>query len=40
MKKTKPEEKEGMPQHKHCPLAKRHEDKNSNHNEMQHKDVA
>jgi hypothetical protein len=38
--KTKSEEKEGMPQHKHCPLAKSHEDKNSNHHEMEHKDVA
>jgi hypothetical protein len=27
-KKPKPEEQEGMPQHKHCPLEKRRGDRN------------
>jgi hypothetical protein len=31
--KPKPEEQEGMPQHQHCPLAKRREDRNSKHHE-------
>jgi hypothetical protein len=33
--KHKPEEKEGMPQHKHCPLAKHRGDKNPKYHEDQ-----
>jgi hypothetical protein len=39
-KKPKPEEKEGMPQHHHCPPAKRHGDRNPECHEEQPKDVA
>jgi hypothetical protein len=38
--KPKPEEQEGMPQHKHCPPAKRREDRNPKYHEEQQKDVA
>jgi hypothetical protein len=36
----KPEEKEGMPHHLHCPLAKHREDKDPKYNEEHYKDVA
>jgi hypothetical protein len=39
-KKPKPEEKEGMPQHQHCPPAKRRGNKNPEYHEEQLKDVA
>jgi hypothetical protein len=35
----KPEEHEGMPQHQHCPLAKRRGDRNPKYHEEQQKDV-
>jgi hypothetical protein len=38
--RPKPEEQEGMPQHQHCPLAKRREDRNLKYDEEQLKDVA
>jgi hypothetical protein len=31
--KPKPEQHEGMPQHEHCPLARRSEDKNPKYHE-------
>jgi hypothetical protein len=40
MKKPKPEEQEGMPQHHHCPLAKHHGDRNLKYHKEQQKDVA
>jgi hypothetical protein len=39
-KKLKPEEQEGMPQHQHCPPAKRRGDRNPEYHEEQRKDVA
>jgi hypothetical protein len=39
-KKPKSEEQEGMPQHQHCPLAKRRGDRNPKYHEEQQKDVA
>jgi hypothetical protein len=38
--KTQPEEQEGMPQHQHCPPAKRREDRNPKNHEEQQKDLA
>jgi hypothetical protein len=38
--KPKPEEQEGMPQHQHCPPAKRRGDRNLEYHEEQQKDVA
>jgi hypothetical protein len=32
--KPKPEEQEGMPQHRHCPPAKRRGDRNSEYHEI------
>jgi hypothetical protein len=34
--RPKPEEQEGMPQHEHCPLAKRREDRDPKCHEGQH----
>jgi hypothetical protein len=34
-----PEEREGMPQHHHCPPARHHDDKNPEYHEEQTKDV-
>jgi hypothetical protein len=34
------EEEGGMPQHRHCPPAKRREDRNPKYHEEQQKDVA
>jgi hypothetical protein len=39
-KKPKPEKQEGMPQHQHCPPAKRRGDRNSEDHQEQQKDVA
>jgi hypothetical protein len=40
-KRPKPdEEHEGMPQHRHCPHAKRREDRNPKYHEELQKDVA
>jgi hypothetical protein len=38
--KPKPQGQEGMPQHQHCPPAKRRGDRNLNYHEGQQKDVA
>jgi hypothetical protein len=38
--KPKSEEEGGVPQHYHCPYAKRREDRNPKYHEEQHKDVA
>jgi hypothetical protein len=38
--KPKPEEQEGMPQHRHCPHVKRRGDRNPESHKEQHKDVA
>jgi hypothetical protein len=38
--KPKPEEQEGMPQHQHCPPAKRRRDGNPDYHEEKKKDVA
>jgi hypothetical protein len=35
-----PEEQEGMPQHQHCPSAKRREEMSPKYHEEQQKDVA
>jgi hypothetical protein len=39
-KKRKPEEQEGMPQHRHCPPEKRRGDRNPEYLEEQHKGIA
>jgi hypothetical protein len=39
-KERKPKDQEGVPHHKHCPLAKRCEDSNPKYHEEQQKDVA
>jgi hypothetical protein len=39
-KKHEPEEQECMPQHQHCPLAKRRGNRNPKYHEKQQKDVA
>jgi hypothetical protein len=39
-KKPKPEEQEGMPQHQHCPPAKRRGDRSPHYHEEQQNDVA
>jgi hypothetical protein len=36
-KKHKPEEREGMPQHQHCPDAKRRGDRSPKYHEEKHK---
>jgi hypothetical protein len=38
--KPKSEEQEGMPQHQHCPPAKRREGRNLEYHEEEQKDVA
>jgi hypothetical protein len=38
-KKPKPEEQEGMPQHRHCPHATCHGDRNPKYHEEEQKDV-
>jgi hypothetical protein len=39
-KTYKPEKREGTPHHQHCPLVKRHGDKNPKYHEEEQKDVA
>jgi hypothetical protein len=40
MRKPQPEEKEGMPQLRHCPPEKYHRDRNPKYHEEQQEDVA